>query len=305
MQPEKSSEISRAEIHELIATADRLLELLEEMVTGSEREYPKKRNIFITGYNKWYTHTLPVIRDMVPDRAGRFGSLYYTSKRSGTNEYTYTIQDYIHGIYFKDKPKSYTDGIVIKRLREQRSILQTAVARVSDFSFDMERFVKINPIHRESASSISKQEKLIDIDFTDEHYSSIKAEINQSFKRGAYMATFLLSKELIRNLLIDILRTSYPPTCDENIAVYYNLTNGSFNNLRSLLTTLKDIKDEIDIKKGSIDQIIEIIETFEPEHDPYFHSFIGIPTRSETEIYRIGETVEILNNIVHTMKKQT
>ncbi|WP_094228905.1 hypothetical protein [Methanolobus psychrotolerans] len=302
MTGDKTSEISRKEIADLARTGNELMELMEKVPT-SDHEYQKNRNMFLAEYNRWYTRCLPIIRGMLPDKALRFESLYHTNKRSGTNEYTYTIQDYIQGVYFKDKPKSYTDNITAKRLKEQNSILQTALPRVSSFSFEMEKFVKINPIHGQPSSSISNQDKLIDIDFSDGHYNSIKAEINSSYKRGFFMASFLLSKELIRNLLIDLIRTEFPPTSDERISYYYDLKNSTYKEAGQLLKVLTEKKEEFDINPDAIERIIKMIVVIEPKMKPDSHSFKLISTREEMDMFEIEEIVGLINDIIEFMKK--
>ncbi|WP_407356058.1 hypothetical protein [Methanolobus sp. WCC5] len=298
----KTTDIPRKELSELIKKGNELLELLEEKSVTNDQEYQKKRNMFIADYNKWYSRCLPVVRSMVPDKAVRFESLYHTNKRSGTNEYTYTIQDYIHGIYFKDKPKSYTDNITSKRVKEQNSILQAALPRTDDFSFDMERFVKINPIPGQPSYSISKQNKLIEIDFEDEHYNSIRTEINSCFKRGSFMAVLLLSKELIRNLLLDIIRIRFTPMSEENISLYYDPHNNNYMDIRPLLGMLTEKKEEMGIDTKAIDQLVKMAASIDPKPDPKAHTFRNIPTHEDIDNYKINDTLILLNDILELMK---
>jgi hypothetical protein len=300
---ENNSDSVKKEIADLTRIGNELLDLLEDNAVSSEREYQKKRNMFIAEYNKWYARCLPIIRSMIPDGAIRFESLHHTTKRSGTNEYTYTIQDYIHGIYFKDKPKSYTDSIALKRLKEQNIILQNALPRTNDFSFEMEKFVKINPIRSQPSYSISKQEKFVDIDFPDEHYNSIRTEINSSFKRGFTISAYLLSRELIRNLLLDMLRKRFPPTSAENVSLYYDLQNNSHKEIRALSGVIKERKDDFDINPEALDHLIEMIEIMEPKTKPASHSFLTIPTRENIEKYRIEEIAKLLLEMIEFMAK--
>ena len=294
---------SKQEIADLVRIADEMLELLEYKIASNNHEYQKNRNTFIAEYTKWYTRCLPIIRSILPDKAPRYESLYHTNKRSGTNEYTYTIQDYIQGVYFKDKPKSYTDNIMCKRLKEQRSILKTASPRINDFSFEFEKFVKINPIYGQPSSSISKYERFMDISFSDEHYNSIKAEINSCYKRGFFVATFLLSKELIRNLLIDIIRINFQPISDEQISLYYDFQNETHKEMWQLLGTLVQKKEEININSEVIENLIEMFAAMDQKIKLGSHSFKSISTREDIDKYRLDEIVELLNDIVEFMSK--
>lgn len=303
MTGQKPRKTSKQEIADLIRIADGMLELLKYKIVSNDHEYQKNRNTFIAEYTKWYTQCLPIVRSILPDKAPRYESLYHTNKRSGTNEYTYTIQDYIQGVYFKDKPKSYTDNITCKRLKEQISILKTATPRINDFSFEIKKFVKINPIYGQDSSSISKHERFMDIRFSDEHYNSIKAEINSCYKRGFFVATFLLSKELIRNLLIDIIKINFHPISDEQISLYYDLQNKTHKEMWQLLGTLIKKKEEIDINSEAIENLIEMLTAMDQKIKPGSHSFKSISTREDIDNYRLDELVELLNDIVEFMSK--
>jgi hypothetical protein len=291
-------DISRKDISGLVSPGEKMLELLDEMSANNEHEYQKNRNIFTSEYGKWYSKCLPLIRSMVPDKATRFESLYHTNKRSGMNEYTYTIQDYIHGIYFKDKPKSYTDAILSKRLKEQMSILQASVARTSDFTFDMEQFVKINPINGLDSSSIVKQNKLIDIDFVDDHYNSIRTEINTCFKQGFYMASLELSKRLIQNLLVDLIRSNFPLAGEGHRSLYYDYLKEDFRNTDELLKELSEKKHDFNVNPDAIDYLIELISPMEPKKKPESHSFGVIPKRKDIQNLRIEEAMELIIQLI-------
>lgn len=295
---QKTGEIPVDEISDLIKTGNELYELLEENSTAGEYEYQRKRNTFVAEYSKWYSRCLPVIRSMLPDKAVRFETLYHTNKRSGTNEYTYTIQDYIQGIYFKDRPKNFTDSIAAKRIKEQKNILLNAIPRTSDFSFEMEKFVRINPINNQSSDSIITQEKLLDLDFEDEHYNAIRTEINTNFKRGFTISAFLLSRELVRNLMLDLIRIRFPPSSGENINLYYDPQNNTHRELRVLVGLIRQKKDAFDLNPEALDHLADMIEIMEPKTKPSSHSFFTVPTRENLEKCRINEISELLVEMI-------
>ncbi len=305
MSVKKSRVTSRKELSELIRIGDDLLNIVEKMTMSDDDEYQKKRNIFIAEYGKWYRQCLPLIKSLIPDKTSRFESLHHTDKRSGTNEYTYTIQDFIHGRYFENRPKSYTDEITAKKLREQKSILEMAMPRMDDFSFDMERFVKINPIRAEPSSSISKQKKLLNTDFTDEHYNRIKAEINSTYKNGFLLASILLSKELIRNLLIDMIRKRFPPTSDEHIDLFFDFNIQAFKSTEELIEVVKVNKNRFDLNPEAIEHLVKSIQAMEPKLKPDSHTFRSISTQKDIIEMEIKEIVNLLNDINEFMKNKS
>lgn len=297
--------ISKQEVHELLNKGNELLDILEQNSVWNSLDYIKNRSRFVSGYTKWYKRSLCVIRDLSPDRYDKFKSIFSTNKRSGVNEYTYTIQDYIHGIYLENGPKNHTDEVTSRKLKEQIEILSYASSRINEFSFELEKFVRINPIYSNQTSpTATDPNKILQMDLEEEHYNSLKTEINSTFRLGLFISTFLLSRELIENLLIDILRLIFPPTSKENISLYFDMENQKFKELDSLLSTLDQKREELPFDNKALDELIGILEHMLPKDKPASHSRIDIPRREDIVNYRIEGTVEILLNTKQALKNK-
>ncbi len=299
----KPNGTDKKDIDELVHTGEKLLEILERMNITGDPEYQKNRNMFIAGYGKWYSRCLPIIRSISPDKAPRFEILYHTNKRMGTNEYTYTIQDYVQGIHFKDRPRSYTDNIAGRKFKEQISILKSVISRKDDFTFDMERFVKINPIHGHPSSSISRQENFLNVEFCDMHYKQIRTEINSGFKRGSFMAVLLLSKELIRNLLADLIRNRFPSFSEEHTSLYYDHNRGTIKDTAELLDVLIAQKRSFELEPDTLEHLIQNINAIEPAITTSSHSFGSVPSQKELKGYGIEDILQILKDANEHLKK--
>ncbi|MBN2110654.1 MAG: hypothetical protein JW705_06160, partial [Methanosarcinaceae archaeon] len=294
MENEKDN-ISKQEVQELLHTGDELLDILEQNYTWESKEYAKNRSLFVSGYTKWYKRSLTVIRKLRPDRANRFQNLFSTNKRSSVNEYTYTVQDYIHGTYLDNEPRNHTDEVTSRRLKEQMEILRSASTRINEFTFVFEQFVKINPIYSSQESPAENDtKKLLQVNFEDEHYNSLKTEINSTFRLGLFISTFLLSRELIENILIDIMRLIFPPASDENISIYFDIDSQSFKDLNLLLDTVIKIKEELPFDNSAVDEIISSLENMRFKDRPASHSRLRTPNREDILAYRINENVEKL-----------
>ncbi|TGC07891.1 hypothetical protein [Methanolobus halotolerans] len=287
--------ITKQEVHELLNKGNELLNILEQNYAWNSKEYARNRSRFISAYTKWYKLSLAVIRNLSPDTSKRFQNLFSTNKRSEINEYTYTIQDYIHGSYLESGPRNYTDEVTSRKLKEQMEILRHTSARIDEFSFDLEKFVRINPIYSNQDSfKTTDTREILHIDMDEEHYNSLKTEINSTFRLGLFISTFLLSKELIENLLIDILRLIFPPTSEENISLYFDISNKDFKDMNNLLHTITEKRTKLASNGIDIDEILMILERMKSEDRPTSHSKIKIPDREDIQSYRVGETVEML-----------
>lgn len=293
-----TQKISKEEITSLLEECDDMLEILERNSVWNENEYQKNRSIFISEYTKWYRNVLPIIRDLIPERAEKFQSIFRTTKRSGINDYTYTIQDYIHGIYLEKRLKVYSDNITGKRLKEQKDILMDAIPRINGFSFDIHRFVKINPINTNQTSfSANDTTKLLNLELDDEHYRELKNEINATYKNGLHISTFMLSRKLIENLMLDLLKTRYPPVSDENIDLYFDREHKVHRDFNVLLDTFDKRKREMPVDTDQLDDFIKELSLFRLKENTSSHSIDKIPDQIKNKKYNLEDIVEGLLDI--------
>lgn len=98
-------------------------------------------------YQRWFTESCAVIKQLLPDRLAEFDHLYRgDGKRKGINSTTYNIQDWLNGIRAGSnayREKYYDDfAIVSMRFRTQLAILKSLEARFESTLFDIRQFVQ-------------------------------------------------------------------------------------------------------------------------------------------------------------------
>jgi len=115
---------------------------------GKDEEAAKKiKGCFENDYQRWYTESCAVIKQLIPGRYLEFEQLYKgEGKRKDINIHTYTIQDWHNGIragtnaYGK---KLFDDFAgVFMRFRTQLAILQSVQSRFESTLFDIRQLVK-------------------------------------------------------------------------------------------------------------------------------------------------------------------
>ncbi|WP_406662331.1 hypothetical protein V7O66_06410 [Methanolobus sp. ZRKC3] len=297
---------SKQRIIDLIKECDELWDILERNSVWNADDYQKNRSMFIAGYTKWYRSTLPIIRDLLPERVDKFQSLFRTTKRSWINDYTYTIQDYIHGIYLENRMKVYTDGITSNRLKEQKEILKDAVSRIDGFTFDIQKFVKINPtITGQTSFSTPESGKLLNVELADEHYRHLKNEINLTFKNGLFISTFILSRKLIENLMLDILKTRFPPISNENANLYFDRKYQIHKDFNLLLDSFEQRKGDFPIDTEELDQFIQELSIFKLKEKANSHSINDIPDSNKIRSCNIEKIVEGFLEISQMLKEES
>ena len=113
------------------------------------KEVEKKINgMFANTYQEWYTESIAILRQLIPDRLNEFISLYQTDpKRKTVDAKTYSIQDWLNGIRASVQSFSgdkYFDdfAIIAMRFRTQFQILKSAQKRFESSLFDIKQIVQ-------------------------------------------------------------------------------------------------------------------------------------------------------------------
>lgn len=139
-------------------------------------------NIFENKYQKWYTESCAVIKQILPDRLSEFNHLYNgDGKRKEVNSITYNIQDWLNGLRAGTNTfseKYYDDfAIISMQLKTQLEILKSLETRFESTLFDIKQFVQA--------------------DLFDSELDASRELIKQGFLRGAgAIAGVVLEKHL-------------------------------------------------------------------------------------------------------------
>ncbi len=171
---------------------------------------------------------------------------------------------------------------------------------VCGIKFDSEKKQLISSEEELDIKKIIARSDLIDIKFEDIFYKNLNQEINKCYRFGAYTASFILSRKLIENLVIDILRKKYPPN-SENIEIYYRTNEGRFQDLSILLKNFEEKKEDFGIDVESIDEFFRLIKPFRPTANSNAHSIIVWGEKESLDKLQIekmaGLLIKVFRNI--------
>jgi hypothetical protein len=168
--------------------------------------------------------------------------------------------------------------------------------------------IKYDPEKRQLISSnedldikrIIANSDLIGIKFEDIFYRNLNQEINKCYKMGAYTSSFILSRKLIENLIIDILRKKFPQN-KENLDIYYRPKDGRFHDLAILLKNLEDKKGEFGIDEESINEFFRLIKPFRTTANSNAHSIIIWGEKENLNKLQIEKMVGLLLKILRNI----
>lgn len=113
-------------IQQIVEEIDALVKTGSKLLSEANKEIEKwKVNI---SYEAWYTKSLSVIRQVIPERTEDFCSLYRNDKRKEINASTYTIRDFLHGtrITQAGREQFNAQSVYQSKLTQQFSILNAA-----------------------------------------------------------------------------------------------------------------------------------------------------------------------------------
>lgn len=96
-------------------------------------EAAKRGNNISSSYQIWYSKSLPVIQQLLPERYIEFQEYYKLDKRKGIDVVTYTINDYLMGITqtkYTGEETFSSLGVFTQKFQSQIDILESAVKRI-------------------------------------------------------------------------------------------------------------------------------------------------------------------------------
>jgi hypothetical protein len=89
-------------------------------------------------YEKWYSISMQVIKQVMPDRLDDFKRQYRDDKRKNTDFLTYGVSDYMIGLQTTRNHEVVVDGkAAVPKFQQQLNILKSVQARMESSLYDM------------------------------------------------------------------------------------------------------------------------------------------------------------------------
>jgi len=116
---------------------------------------------------------------------------------------------------------------------------------------------------------------------TDDFYDDLIENINKCYRIGVYDGTFVLTRKLLENLVIDLLRKEYPKSY---LRIYYVPEEHRFRNFSDLLEVFEyRLKDYQSYTNGLTEELITDINRFRESANADAHSIVRNPSQEEIE----------------------
>ena len=143
-------------------------------------------------------------------------------------------------------------------------------------------------------------ERFLDIDnVPGTFYPDLVDDINRCYSLAIYDATLILTRKLLENLLIDILREQYGK---QEINLYYLPENKRFQNFSTLINSFEDNLDDFQHLSGGLDgNFINELDAFRQDANSGAHSIETNITESEMAEY--GEQAQHASQVLFRVRK--
>ncbi|MFC7215162.1 hypothetical protein ACFQO4_13885 [Saliphagus sp. GCM10025334] len=130
----------------------------------------------------------------------------------------------------------------------------------------------------------------------DEFYKDLVDNINESYREGIDDAVLVLTRKLLENLLIDILRTRYGLTANR-IDLFYNTNKRQFRRFSKLIENLESSLEDLEYFSDRLDEdIVTLLKELKAQGDASAHSIEVNPSEEEMAEYQVkaGKASSIL-----------
>lgn len=124
------------------------------------KEKKIKIPVFKDDYDSWYTESLRLIKQIIPDRETDFIKQYKDDRRKSIDFVTYTIYDYLLGVTITKGMDVIADySAAIPKMRNQVSILKSAQKRFESKLFDIKEVLQADIFDTELDASLELNKK--------------------------------------------------------------------------------------------------------------------------------------------------
>ncbi len=127
-------------------------------------------------------------------------------------------------------------------------------------------------------------------------------EINRAYTYRCYTACFVLSRKVVENLVIDVLRTRFPPGPRGNLDLYFDASQSRYRDFGILLKNLSDHRKDFGPDSSLVERIVGLATPFKKEANDKTHSWYHIvKNREELDRMQIQDIIDLLEQLLKSV----
>jgi len=236
------------------------------------------------------------------------------TREFGTREIAADTTRFYRSKYFGDEDEAdRTIQFLDEVLAQDEQVAMRLMKRAYDMtggadSDEIEKYPTLSALEQDDMQNNSlditdfpvKVDSFIEIDsVSGEFYPELIQNINRCYRTGIYDASLVLTRKLLENLLIDILRSQYGT---DRIEIYYDTDRKQFQPFYELVSSFESNIEDFHHYSTEIDGgLIEDLNSFRKTANRGAHSLeVNI---SDDEINRYGEKATKTARILFRIKR--
>lgn len=205
---------------------------------------------------------------------------FYKSWYFDDNDQVNTASEFLLKVAEEDKDIALQ---IMRRLYQMANVTQSATQDYPALDFLEEEGEEPSGAILPNTSAHSQP--FLDVDnVPSAFYSELIENINHCYKYGIYDATLVLTRKLLENLLIDILRGQYG---NQKINLFYRPDSKRFQDFNTLISNFEENISDFEHLSGGVNgDFIDELDAFRQNANAEAHSIETNITESEIERYR-------------------
>lgn len=184
--------------------------------------------------------------------------------------------------YFGEKVREWPDQLV-------------DMLEFSNIKWDnrVKQFIRVSDSKEITIKSDTSQIVFIQANFEDAYFEKLKMEINAAFNANLSNAVYCLSRKLLENIVIDLLRHKFPNEID----IYYNPSKRRFLDFSDLIINLEKRKAFFGPEEKSIEGACRELSKFKETANSSVHSIDIVVSNDDLKSSKINDIVLKLQRI--------
>ena len=132
---------------------------------------------------------------------------------------------------------------------------------------------------------IKEKEKILELikyETNDYFQKGYIKEVNRAYTEKCYTSAYILSRKVVENLILDIIRTKFPQNTLVNKELYYDVHRKRYKDFEIILKTFYDKRHEFNVNSiKPIERLYEKAKNFKDRANDTTHSWFYLVTKKK------------------------
>ena len=124
-------------------------------------------------------------------------------------------------------------------------------------------------------------------------------EVNRAYTKGCYTSAYILTRKIIENLILDILRSKFAATTINNKELYYDINRRRYKDFEIILKNLYDKRHDFNVNSVKpIERLYQKAKNFKDGANDVTHSwYYLIESKKELDELELQLVIELIKQI--------